>query len=354
MRTMWYIGLDVHVDATAVCVRSAKGGVVRREVVATTRSALRHAMRGIRGKSRVICESGPLAPWVRDTLETRFREVVVCDRRRTRLNASGAKSDRIDADKLSEILRAGAIHSVHVPRGDQAVLRQFARHYVRMLRERSRVIQRLRSLFIESGVRVTSPRGRPDRVPLRLLTRRSARYLAEAYLRQLAISTELVEEARRILLEMASASPAFVLLQTIPYVGEMRAAELLAFVGDAGRFGSRRTFWAYVGLGVVQKVSAEHRVDGGRVVRNDRRRGIRLSRNGHPLLKKLFRDAALHASIGRGVFRKVYDAHVARGLEPAVARVALARKIASVVLAVWRSGVAFDASLLSIGNQSSG
>src|SRR5207244_3816422 len=78
--------------------------------------------------------------------------------------------------------------------------------------------------------------------------------------------------------------PAFSLLQTIPYIGEIRAAQLLAFVAMPGRFRSVRQFWSYAGLGVERRVSGEHRVQEGSQVRNDKRRGgNRLKRNSsHP------------------------------------------------------------------------
>ena len=338
---MWYVGLDVHVDTTAVSIRNARGVVVRRAVVPTSRTALREALRLARGRTRVICESGPLAWWVRDALETRLRDVVVCDRRRTRLSASGNKSDRIDADRLAELLHRGRLYLVHVPRGDAALLRRYALHYARMLQDRSRIIQRLRSLYFECAIRVRTHRSTPHRVPLRRLVSPGGKYIASAYLRQLEVSTDLVAEARAELLMLAKRSPAFELLQSIPYVGEIRAAEILAIAGDPQRFRSLRAFWAYGGLGLVQRTSAEHRVESGKIVREERSRGIRL-RVGHPLLKRVLRDIALHAAIGRGQFANVFQAHVARGKAPAVARIALARKIAAIILAVWRSGVPYS------------
>ena len=336
---MWYVGLDVHLDATAVSIRNHRGVVTKRVVVPTNRAALRGAVRGIRGRTRVVCESGPLAAWIRDTFESRFRQVIVCDRRRTRLSTSGAKTDRIDADKLSELCRRDDFHVVHMPSGDAAVLRRFALHYSRMLMERARVIQRLRSLFFERGIRVASPRSAPQRVPLGRLPY-AARFVARAYLRQLATLTELVCEARSTLLELAATRPGFALLQTIPYIGEIRAAQIVAIAGAPTRFRSVRAFWAYGGLGVVQRLSAEHRVENGRAVREERARGIKL-RVGQPLLKQVIRDVALHASLGHGAFQAVFEHHVARGKTAAVARVALARKIAAIILAVWRSGMPY-------------
>ena len=338
---MWYVGLDAHLDATAVSIRNSRGAVTNRLVVPTTRAGLRRALSHIRGRVRVLCESGPLAAWLRDTLQTRYREVIVCDRRRTRLNSTGAKTDRVDADRLSDVLRRETIHVVYIPTGTAAVLRRYALHYIRMQRERSRVIQRLHALFYECGIHVQTPKSAPGRVPVNRLTSPGAKCIARAYQRQLEVATTLVEEARVSLLSLAQESPSFELLQTIPYVGEIRAAELLAIVETPERFRSVRSFWAYGGLGVVQRSSSEHRVENGKAVREERTRGMRL-RAGHPLLKKVLRDIALHTSIGRGPLRAVFDAHIARGKTPAVARIALARKIAAIILAVWRSDAPYS------------
>lgn len=333
---MWYVGLDVHVGTVAISIRNSRGVIAKRDIVPTDRSALQKALRLVRGRARIICESGPLAPWVRDMLETRFREVLVCDRRRTRLTTSSSKTDRLDADKLSDLARRGGLHTVHVRRGEEAALWRHAAHFVRMKCERSRIIHRLRALFLERGIQVQTHRSTPERVPLRRLTAPGARYVALAYLRQLKVASVLVVEARESLVAAARNRPEFALLQTIPYVGEIRASELLAVVGHPSRFRSLRAFWSYAGLGVTQRLSAEHRVENGKIVREERTRGIRLAKTGQPILKKVLRDIALHASIRSGDFREVYEAHLARGKTPAVARVALARKVAAIIYAVWR------------------
>jgi transposase len=219
--------------------------------------------------------------------------------------------------------------------------------------ERSRVIQRLRSLYFECGIRVKTARATPERVPLARLRAPGARSVARAYLRQLETLTELTREAREALLSLAQQSTDFGLLQTIPYVGEIRAAELLAIAESPHRFRSVRAFWAYGGLGVLQKISSEHRIENGRPIREDRARGIKL-RVGQPILKRVLRDVALHASIGRGHFRTVFEAHVARGKAPAIARIALARKIAAIILAVWRSGTPYSGAVAISKSKSRG
>jgi hypothetical protein len=224
-------------------------------------------------------------------------------------------------------------------------LRRLATHYHRMVKDRTRVTQRMKALFLEMGVPI--PRGwrAARRISLRGFRDASIKQVARAYSRQLDMTTELVSAARDGLLAEARRHPSFELLQTIPYIGKLRAAELIAVVGTPARFSVRR-FWAYGGLAVTRRVSGEHKIENGVAVREQRPRGVRLSANCQPRLKRVLKDIALQASLGTGPFREVYEHHLRRGKQPSIARLALARKVAAVVLAVWRSGTEFRPSLV--------
>jgi transposase len=245
------------------------------------------------------------------------------------------------------------VHPVYIPGGGELQLRQLAKHYVRMVRERARAIQRLRALFLESGVRIGRKHSSVS-PPIRRLVGGAAKAIAGAYVRQIRATTELVDDAKGLFIHAAQQFPAYEILQSIPYIGEMRAAMLIAAIGNPDRFTSRRKFWAYGGLAVVQNTSTEHHIENGQIVRTEKSRGIRLSKSAQPLLKKLLRDIALHASVRRGPFREIYDSHIARGKRPSIARLALARKIAAIVLAMWRSGDPFNPSLLTTQKNSFG
>jgi len=52
------------------------------------------------------------------------------------------------------------------------------------------------------------------------------------------------------------------------------------------------------------------------------------------------------ASSKSGPFEQFYAALVAKGMKPEMARLTLARKIATIVLLVWKKGVRFDAQHL--------
>jgi len=276
-----------------------------------------------------------------------MREVIVGDARRNHLLSAGAKHDRIDADKLSELLRLGAINPVYVGDASTHELRQLVAHYRRMIGDRTRTIQRIRSTFRECGIRVIGERGDPARVPLRKLPKTSVRQVVRAQLRQLAVTTELKNEARAELLRVARTRLEFDLLQSIPYIGEMRAAELIAIVDDPWRFGSVRKFWSYAGLAVIQRVSADRTVS-GEDTKDSKPRGVRLNAACQPHLRRLLREVALYASLRPGPLRRIYDHHIARGKRASVARIALARKVASALLCIWRYGQPFTESKFKV------
>ena len=72
-----------------------------------------------------------------------------------------------------------------------------------------------------------------------------------------------------------------------------------------------------------------------------------LSDNHNHDLKHLFKGAALSASPRPGPFHDFYAALLAKGMRPAMARLTLARKIATITLTIWKKGVDFDAEELN-------
>ena len=71
-----------------------------------------------------------------------------------------------------------------------------------------------------------------------------------------------------------------------------------------------------------------------------------LNENCNHDLKDLFTGAAVVASIKPGPLAEFYTALLAKGMRPEMARLTLARKIATIVLIVWKKGVCFDAQYL--------
>lgn len=123
----------------------------------------------------------------------------------------------------------------------------------------------------------------------------------------------------------------------------VRVAQLIAAVVTPHRFRSKRQFWSYCGLAVVTRSSADYRVEGVGLRRTKRGAVTRgLTRSHSRTLKHAFKSAAQAASRCEP-FKSWYAGLIAKGLRPELARVTMAREIAAVTLAVWKSGGGFDA-----------
>jgi hypothetical protein len=105
------VALDVHQATLVVSVRDAQGTVVMRATVATEAKAIVGLIRGLGRPCHVAFKEGTQAQWLHDVLERHAERVVVCNIRGP--GESGNKSDRIDADRLSELLRLGSLKPVY-------------------------------------------------------------------------------------------------------------------------------------------------------------------------------------------------------------------------------------------------
>jgi transposase len=348
-----YVALDLHQASTSISIRNARGVVIRREVVPTSASRILDAIKSAGGTIHVTFEEGSLSQWMYDQLVTHVARVIVCDPRHNRLLATGNKSDRIDADKLSDLLRLGALRSVYHERSGVAVLRELVRSYTTLVEDSTRVMLRIKAIFRSraiacNGIRVYHPKNRAHF--LAALSDRGAQLRAEHFYSELDHLLAVRAHARHQMLEEAKRHPAVRLLRTIPFIGPVRAAEIVAVMVTPHRFRTRRQLWPYAGLAVTTRSSADHRFDRGAAMRSAKPVSRGLNHDFNRRLKKNFKEAAASAVCAPGPLRICYERLLARGMRPELARLTIARKIASIVLAVWKKGVPFDPKILSVQN----
>jgi len=121
----------------------------------------------------------------------------------------------------------------------------------------------------------------------------------------------------------------------------------VALMQTPHRFRTKRQLWAYSGLALETRISAEYRVVEGQVRRSKKLLSIRgLNKDHNHDLKGLFKGAATMASVRPGPFQDFYQAALAKGIKPTMARLTLARKMAAITLTLWKKGENFDAEKL--------
>jgi transposase len=349
-RSSKHVGLDVHQATTVSTVRDESGRVLVRGVVPTDATALVEYFRGMRGAIHVAFEEGTQAQWLHDLLVPIVQRVVVCNRRGT--TQQGNKGDQPDADDVSDLLRCGRLRAVYHGGSDRAVLKELARTYANLVADGTRVMQRLKALFRARGIRTpgTEVYRRARRAEwVRHLPDAGVRFRANALYRELEVLQELRPQAKAALLAEARRDPAWRMLRTIPYLGPVRVALLLATLQTPWRFRTKRHLWAYAGLAVVTHTTAEYEWDGQRGVRRRRRppRTRGLNRNHNRVVKDVFKGAATAAATRPGPLHDWYEQLLVRGMREELARVTLARKLAALTLHLWKRGERYDPTQLT-------
>jgi transposase len=340
----YYVGMDVHGASIVIVVLNGAGKVVEQIILETSASRVRSYLKQLRGNVSVTFEEGTQASWLYDIVQPLVTKVVVCDPRHNTLLAAGNKSDRIDAQKLAELLRNGSLRGVY--HGDNGVrtLKELVRNYDCLVSDTTRVMNRLKAMY---RARAIACKGtdvyRPDRREqwLEKLTEPGAKQRAGFLYKQLAALKPLRKEAKQVMVKEARRQAAFVWLESVPQLGAISVAQLLAIVGTPHRFRSKRQFWTYVGLAVVTRSTADHELVEGVLRRSKRPVATRgLNRNHNHVLKRVFKNAAKSAC-SSGPFKAAYDERLARGMEPSLARLTIARQLAATTLAIWKRSESF-------------
>ena len=349
-RNTKYVALDVHQEATAATVRNARGKVIARGVLPTEGGTLLEFFRGMRGSIHIAFEEGTQAQWLYDLLLPVSDRIVVCNRRGRK--QQGIKSDRVDADELSELLRRGGLRGVYHGASHGAELRELVRTYQNVVEDSTRVMQRLKALFRARAIRTPgsclyNPEIRAEW--LGKLPRRGVRFRAEVLFTELDVLRDLRPRAKAAMVAEARRDPAWAVLRTIPFLGPIRVAVLLATLRTPWRFRTKRNLWSYAGLAVVTHTSSEFVIVGGRPVRRQRQPLTRgLNQNHNRVIKDVFKSAAVSARSRPGPLQDLYHGMIHRGMDEALARVTLARKLAAITLRLWKKGERFDPEKLTV------
>lgn len=338
-----YVGIDAHAASCTLAVVSASGKRLQSLVVETNGQALVNAIKTIPGRLHVCLEEGTQSAWLYELLQPHVEEVVVMVAPETK----GPKSDARDAWTRAEELRVGAIDTrVFKAPAQFAFLRNAVRAQLIAVRDLSRAKNRLRAVFRSRGVRV---RRQAYAEAARTLWMKqlptSHQRLAQWLGQQLDALKPLHDAAEKWLLEEAKTHPIITTLKTAPGMGSIRTAQVVAIVVNPFRFRTRQQFWSYCGLGIVTRTSSDWVQDeAGRWLRAQVPQTRGLSRKRNPLLKSVFKGAAttvilqmpehpLHAN---------YQRMLQAGIKPNLAKLTLARKIAAIVLSMWKHKEVYD------------
>ncbi len=332
----YYIGLDVSLKETHLCLVDQAGKVLGRRREVSRPDLLASAIRSLAPEVRlVVLETGGQSSWLQRELSALGVPAVIVDARRAKaaLSCRMNKSDANDAEGLAQLARTGWYREVAAKRPEARLARASLLARQQLAKQRRDLENCIRALLRGFGLPVgmVSRRGFEARV-WELLGKETLLEEAVAPLLQarrgLLVQIEVLE---RDIKALAAASAVCTRLMSVPGVGPMTALAFVSAIDDPDRFTRSSAVGAYLGLTPRRHQSGEVDWSG------------RISKRGDALARHMLYEAAnaLMVRTKKWSAPKAWALRKAARIGPKKARVALARKLAVVLHRIWVDGSEF-------------
>lgn len=330
-----FIGVDVSLASSALCVVDMRGRVVKEVKVASEPEALASFVRSLPLEITAVgLEAGPLSQWLHKSLTDAGVPAVLMETRQVKaaLKAMPIKTDRRDAEGIARLLQMGWFRPVHC--------KSISAQEVRALLSARKAIQKamldlelsLRGVLRNFGLKLGKvSKGRYE-ARVRELAAGNAllETMSEAMLRSRAgLRTEVAGLEHR-LRDLARKDADCRIMMTMPGVGPLVALTVKSAIDDPARFRSSKDVGPWVGLTPRRHQSGETDIVG------------QISRAGDVGMRTaLYQAATVAMHRGKPSWLKAWGLRVARrrGMKRAV--VGLARRMGVILHRMWVDGIEF-------------
>ena len=334
MKTVYYIGLDIHKKVIAYCIKAIDGRLIGEGKVAATRTALDEWINGLPGPWLGAMEATLFTGWVYDYLSPHAVSIKVAHPQMLKaITAAKKKSDRADAEKIADLLRVNLLPECHMLPADIRELRRILRYRHHVVRTGVIMQNKISGLLMEVGAEYNKKRLKGKKYFHAILETIAEIPASVKELLKLsragfemfhAIQKKLVQTLRTDSLIRERVAR----LMTIRGVGEVTALTWVLEIGDPQRFGSIRQAVSYCGLCSAQRESAG----------KEQRGPISKQRNKH--LQTILIEAAKIGPHWNPQLAAIHDRELKKG-DRNRATLAVARKLVAYMLAIDKTGIDF-------------
>ena len=333
---MYIVGLDIAKRKSQVCVTKEDGTIIEERSLVQRPEELSAFFARYPG-SRILLEASTSAEWVARHLESLGHEVVIADPRFRLMYAAGdkkIKTDRRDARALAVALRVNAYRPAHRKSDEARALALKVKLRAGLVRARTRLIQQVRATCEYEGVIIPQCNTRYFVDVARETRMRDdlATVLAPT-LWQIESIHEAIEALDAEIEELGKSDATVARLKSVRGIGALTATAFRAELDVVERFRSAKEMTSYLGLVPSQNSSGDVKGRLGRI-----------TKTGDGLLRSYLVEAAHVIMSCRSpdspLKRWALSVAARRGKKKAT--VALARKLARILFAMWRDGSDFD------------
>jgi len=326
-----FVGLDVHKQVVAFCVKTADGNIVAEGTVKSTRAELDQWVKTVPEPWVGGMESTLFSHWIYYHLKQRGAELQMGHAARMKAICSGKKkSDKIDARTIADLLRCNMFPSCYVISPELGALRRQMRFRRSVVNEQTRFKNSTAGLLMQAGVEYERRRLHGKRYFDELM--RANGWVDDAMRPLLQFNREQIETLARMdkaLLTMLQKHPELAArvaaLTKIEAVGAVTALTWALETGTPKRFPSIKRAQSYAGLTSAFWESAGKEKHGP----------ISKQRNAH--LQSVLIEAAKLAPAHSEKLKAVYQKSRAAGADENVATLEVARKMVAYLLAADRA-----------------
>ena len=325
-----YVGMDVSLKQTSICVVDQKGAVVCEGTVASEPQAIAGLIAAkAPGAVRIGLETGPTATWLWTELQALGLPVICIDARHAKaaLAMQINKSDRHDAFGIARIMQVGWYKAVQVKSLASHTVRALLASRALLVKIKRDLENQIRGLMKNLGLIIGKAHGG-------VFATRVSQLLANcpdlaAAVRPLLAAREGVgrqlAELERTVRALARQDTVVRRAMTVPGVGPITALAYRAMVDDPTRFKRSRSVGAYVGLTTRRHASGAVDWTG------------RISKCGDRMVRTYLFEAAgvLLTRVQRWCALKAWGLKLAKRIGFKKARVAVARKLAVILHRMW-------------------
>lgn len=336
-----YIGLDVSLEKTAICVMDGDGHIVQHgQTASEPESIAAYVRRHAPEVARIVLETGQLSIWLTRELVAQGLPAVCIDARLANKALSGRrnKSDRHDAEGLAHLARTGWFTEVRVKSRASDERRTLLGARDRMIRIRKDLEGHIRGVLKIFGVKLGKIVPGKERIGFRqrvdevIADDPSIQPALKALLTVHVTTCKEEDQLDRLIRRQAKDDQVVRLLMTAPGVGAIVASAYVAVIDDPNRFRRSCQAGAYVGLTPRRFQSGEVDYSG------------KISKWGDAMLRTYLFEAAitLLTRVKRFSPLKSWGLRLAQRKGLKKAAIAVARKLATILWCMWRDSTKFN------------
>ena len=331
-----YVGLDVSLKQTSICVVSDTGSVVREGVTDSDPEAI---VAFVRSKApdaaRVGLESGPTATWLWTELKRLGLPVICIDARHAKavLKMQINKCDRNDAVGIARIMQTGWFKEVRVKNLGCHAVKALLTSRALLVKIKRDLENQIRGLLKNLGLVIGRAKfnGFAARAAELIANRPELVAVVSPLLKAREAIEKQIDDLDRKVLKLARQDALIRRFMTVPGIGPITALCFKATIDDPTRFKRSRSVGAYIGLTTRRHASGEVDWSG------------RISKCGDAMLRSYLFEAVgvLLTRVPKWSAIKAWGMRLAKRNGLRKAKVAVARKLAVVLHRMWIDNAEF-------------